>query len=132
VAEPTKEDAQLLVQLARLGADMNLGDASGFLWSDDFVEDYEEFKQKFPSGSDGAKLLGSIAGFYETVATLVKNDLISAELIHDWLGSDLIWRRVEKILIGQRDESGEPRLWENFEALAAARVAAARLAAAPA
>jgi hypothetical protein len=123
--EAGKEDAQLLVQLARLGADMNLADANGFLWSDEFVADYGEFKRKFPSGSDGARHVGSIAGFYETVATLVKNDLISAELIHDWLGSDLVWRRLEKILVGQREESGERRLWENFEALATARAAKA-------
>ena len=119
--EPGKEDAQLLVQLARLAADMNLAEASGFMWSEQFVEDFDEFKQKFPFGSEGAKHLGSIAGFYETVATLVKNGLISEQLIHDWLGSDLVWNRIDKILLGQREESGEPRLWENFEALATAR-----------
>lgn len=125
MAQPTKEDAQLLVQLARLGADMNLGEANGFLWSDEFVGDYDEFKQKFPAGSDGAQRVAAIAAFYETVATLVKNNLISEELIHDWLGSNLVWSRLGKILVGQREESGEPRLWENFEALAAARLATA-------
>jgi Domain of unknown function (DUF4760) len=119
----TKEDAHLVVQLARLGADMGLGDASGFLWSDEFVEDYDGFKQRFPFGSEGARHVGSIAGFYETVATLVKNGLIDRDLIHDWLGSNLVWRRLEKILLGQREDSGEPRLWENFEALAAERAA---------
>jgi hypothetical protein len=117
----TKEDAHLLVQLARLGAEMGLGDAAGFIWSDDFVPDYEAFREKYPFGSEGARHVGTIAGFYETVATLVKNDLIDRELIHDWLGSNLVWSRLEKILLGQRDESGEPRLWENFEALATGR-----------
>jgi hypothetical protein len=123
VSQPTKEDGQLLVQLARLSADMKLAEASGFLWSGDFIDDYEGFKEKFPFGSQEARYVGSLAGFYETVATLVKHDLISDELIHDWLGSNLVWERLEKILIGQREESGEPRLWENFEALAAARSA---------
>jgi hypothetical protein len=121
----TKEDAHLLVQLARLGADMGLGDSSGFLWSDEFVEEYDQFKERFPFGSEGAKHVGAIAAFYETVATLVKRGLIDRDLIHDWLGSDLVWRRLEKILGGQREDSGEPRLWENFEALAADRAAGA-------
>ena len=124
MGQPTKEDAHLLVQLARLTAELKLSEATGFLWSENFVSDYEEFKQKFPFGSDEARYVGSIAGFYETVATLVKHDLISAELIHDWLGSNLVWSRLESILLGQRNESGEPRLWENFEALAAARTGA--------
>ena len=123
MGRPTKEDGQLLVQLARLSADMKLGEASGFLWSSDFVEDYEGFKKQYPFGSEHAKHVGALAAFYETVATLVKHDLISEELIHDWLGSNLVWGRLEKILVGQREESGEPRLWENFEALAAARTA---------
>lgn len=123
MGQPTKEDGQLLVQLARLSADMKLGEANGFLWSSEFVEDYEEFKQKFPFGSENARYVGSLAAFYETVATLVKHELISEELIHDWLGSNLVWERLEKILVGQREESGDPRLWENFEALAAARTA---------
>jgi hypothetical protein len=125
MGQPTKEDAQLMVQLARLGAEMGLGPASGFIWSDDFVSDYGDFKEKYPSGSEGAGHLGTIAAWYETVATLVKNDLLSADLVHDWLGSNMVWSRIGGILRGQREDSGEPRLWENFEALAAARAAAA-------
>jgi hypothetical protein len=124
MGQPTKDDAHLLVQLARLGAEMGIGPASGFIWSDDFVTDYHEFKEKFPSGSEGASHVGTIAGFYETIATLVKNDLIDEDLIHDWLGSNMIWNRIGGILKGQREDSGEPRLWENFEALANARAAA--------
>jgi hypothetical protein len=124
MGQATKEDAQLLVQLARLGAEMGVGPASGFIWSDEFVADYEEYKQKYPPGSEGAGYVGTLAAWYETIATLVKNDLIDADLIHDWLGSDMIWNRIGGVLKGQREESGEPRLWENFESLASARAAA--------
>jgi hypothetical protein len=123
MGQPTRDDAHLLVQLARLGAEMGVGESSGFIWSDAFVPDYAEFNEKHPLGSEGSRHVGTIATFYETVATLVKNDLISDDLIHDWLGSNLVWNRISGILKGQREDSGEPRLWENFESLATARAA---------
>jgi hypothetical protein len=124
MGQATKEDAQLLVQLARLAADMKLGEASGFIWSGEFVEDYDEFKAKFPWGSEGAKNVAAAAGFNETVGTLVKHGLIDEELVRDWLAFHLLWGKLEKILLGMREDAGEPRLYENFEAVATAQVEA--------
>jgi len=124
MGQATKEDAQLLVQLARLGADMKLGEASGFIWSGEFVEDYDEFKAKFPWGSEGAGHVAAVAGFNETVGTLVKHRLIDEELVRDWLAFHLLWGKLEKILLGMREDAGEPRLYENFEAVATAQVEA--------
>jgi hypothetical protein len=124
MGQATKEDAHLLVQLARLGADLNLSEAAGFMWSEDFVEDYDEFKQRFPWGSQQSQYVNTVAGFHETVATLVKHGLLDEELVTDWVAVHLVWSRIEKILLGLREEAGEPRLYENFEALARARATA--------
>jgi hypothetical protein len=119
MAAPTHEDATLLVQLATLSAQLGLAEASSFIWSDQFVSDYQEFKRRHPMGSKGFEQVNKAAGFNETVATLVKNGLLNADLVHDWLAVEMAWRRLEPILVGMREESGEPRLFENFEALAA-------------
>ena len=119
MAAPTREDATLVVQLATLGAELALAEATNFIWSDQFVGEYEEFKRRHAPGSKGFEQVNKTAGWYETIATLVKNDLLSAELVHDWLAVEMTWRRLEGILVGMREESGEPRLFENFQALAA-------------
>jgi len=119
MAVPTREDATLVVQLATLGAELALAEATNFIWSDQFVGEYEEFKRRHAPGSKGFEQVNKTAGWYETIATLVKNDLLSAELVHDWLAVEMTWRRLEGILVGMREESGEPRLFENFQALAA-------------
>jgi hypothetical protein len=119
MAHPTHEDAQLLLQLARLNAESGCPEAGNFIWSDAFVSDYDEFKRKFPTGSKEHGYIRTLAAFYETVGTLVKNELLNEDLVLDWLAVHLVWSRLEGLLIGMRDEAGEPRLWENFQALAA-------------
>jgi Domain of unknown function (DUF4760) len=114
----TREDAQLMVQLAQLFVTSGGPEASGWMWSDDFVSDPEEFKQNFPFGSPEARHLNAIASFNETVATLTKRGLLDEELVLDWLAVHVVWERLKEILLDQREQSGEPRLWENFEALA--------------
>jgi hypothetical protein len=122
MADPTREDAMLLVQLAQLGS--GLGDARSFVWSEAFVSDADEFKEKYPLGSKESGYIPQLAGFFETVATLWKHQLISEELLFDWLAVTPVWERLKDILTAQREEAGTPQLWENFEALAEAQVAA--------
>jgi hypothetical protein len=43
MAEATTEDAQLVVQLAKLGTQMAPASARGWIWSDEFVSDPDEF-----------------------------------------------------------------------------------------
>lgn len=119
MSHPTHEDAALVVQLAGLYLQGGGPDASGWIWGDAFVADYGEFKRRYPPGSKEARDVATVAGYYETIGTLVKHELLNEELVSDWLAVEPIWRRLEPILIGWRDEWGVPRLYENFEALAA-------------
>src|SRR5947208_3667101 len=57
----------------------------------------------------------------ETLGTLTKNGLLSLELVLDWQWVAGIWARVSKAALAQREKYGEPRLYENFEALANAQ-----------
>lgn len=122
MADATHEDAVLLVQLAKLGAEV--GEARAWVWSDEFIADFEEFNNKFSSGSKEFGYVAAVAGYFETVATLWKHGLINEELLFDWLAVFPLWNRMEKILVGMREQSGVPQLWENFEALAQAQVSA--------
>jgi len=120
VAEPTRDDADIMLRVAQLGALQNTGEAVAFVWSDDFPTDYTDFRAKFPKGkrSQEESLLNRWLGWFETVGTLYRNGLFSEDLLFDWLAVDWAWDRVKGVALGLRGEMGEPRMWENFEYMA--------------
>jgi hypothetical protein len=104
----THDDAVLVVELAKWGAMSGLAEALGNVFSDDFDPDAAEL------GDPSVRI---VLGFYETVATLVKNDLLDRELVYDWLWVAGPWDRVGPAAIRARESAGAPNLYENFEAL---------------
>jgi hypothetical protein len=106
----TREDAQMMVELAKWGAMIDQGEASRKVFSDDF-------------DSDAADALDpevqTTLVWHETIGTLVKNDLLDRDLVYDWLWVAGAWDRVGPAALRAREKSGVPQLYENFEALAA-------------
>jgi hypothetical protein len=109
MGSPTHEDAELMVQLAQWSTSLGLEDAAARVFADDFDPDTAD-------ATDEA--VRKVLQFNETIGTLVKNDLLSAELVYDWLWIKGVWARVGPAALKQREKAGEPRLYENFEALA--------------
>jgi hypothetical protein len=105
----THEDAVLVVELAKLGAMNGLAEAIGKVFADDFDPDAAELSD--PS-------VRVVLGWNETVATLVKNDLLSRDLVYDWLWVAGTWDRVGAAAVRAREAAGVAVLYENFEALA--------------
>ena len=124
MAEPTKDDAHLVIELAQLGSQMVHPKARGWIWSDEFVSDGAEFFQKYPPGTEEFLYVSAVAAWHETVATLWKRGLVSEELLFDWLWVAGVWGKLKNILITMREGSGTTQLWENFEAMAEAQVSA--------
>ena len=120
----TADDAHLVVSLEQLRVLCGVPEANSWFWSDEFPTDYEQFKGRYPRGSAGVRLLETIVGFAETVATLWKHQVLDEPLLFDWLGCHYTWARAENVLRGLRADAGQPDLWENFEALAQAQAAA--------
>jgi hypothetical protein len=110
MAAPTREDAQLMIQIAQWGTSLGVNDAMPTLFADDFDPD---------DADPTDKPVGIVLAFGETIATLVKRDLLSGELVSDWLWIPGMWARVGPAAAKAREKYGEPRLYENFEALAA-------------
>lgn len=123
MAAPTYEDANVMIQLARWGAEAGLQEASSFLWSDAFEEEFDTFNKKYPFGSQENQHLSLICGWYESLAALWVNGLLNEKLISDWLAVGMIWNRVKGYALGIRELSGNPRIYEHFEALAKALAA---------
>jgi hypothetical protein len=104
-----RDDAVLLVELAKWGSMIGLPEASRTIFADDFDADSAEALDPH---------VQTVLVFHETVGTLVKNNLMDRELVLDWLWVSGAWDRVGKAALEARAAAGVPQLWENFEALA--------------
>jgi hypothetical protein len=105
----THDDAVLMIEIAKWGSMMGLADATRTIFAEDF--DPDAAKASDPS-------VQAVLNFYETIGTLVKNDLLDRALVLDWLWAAGAWSRVGPAAKRARDGANLPRLYENFEALA--------------
>lgn len=105
-------DAQLIVQLAQWGATMGLDEAVAAVLDDSFDP---------ASATAGDMPVRRILNWGETIGTLVKNNLLDRDLVLDWIWAAGLWERVAPAVQSARERLGEPRLGENFEALAASQ-----------
>jgi hypothetical protein len=110
----TREDAILIVELAKYAAMLGIADANGKIFGDEFDQERADF---------GDPAVRIVLGFNETVATLVKNDLLDRDLVLDWLWMAGSWDRVGPAAERARKQTGAPNLYENFEMLAAQQAA---------
>ena len=106
----TRDDAMLMVELAKWGSMIGLGDASRAIFADDFDPETAE-------ASDQAVQTHLL--FNETIGTLVKNGLLDRDLVYDWLWVKGTWDKVGPAALRAREKAGVPGLYENYEALAA-------------
>jgi hypothetical protein len=105
----TREDAALIVELAKWGSMIGLPEASRTVFADDFD----------PESADALDHhVQTMLIFHETVGTLVKNQLLDRDLVLDWLWVSGAWARVAHAALEARAHADVPELWENFEALA--------------
>ena len=119
--KPTYQDATLLLQFAQWGDSTGVNTAIYWVLSELFVPDYAEFVKKYPPGSEEYENVSKILGWFETLGTLYKHGLFNGELLFDWMAVNLVWERIKGFALGLREQWGEPRLWENFEAMAKAQ-----------
>jgi len=109
MAAPTREDATLIIQIAQWMAMSGFNEQMPKLWSEGFD----------PQTADPqSEPVRAALTTFETIGTLVKHGLLSEELVRDWLWVRGIWDRVGPAALQMRSNTGEPRLYENFEALA--------------
>jgi hypothetical protein len=120
MAKPTYRDATLMLQLAQWQATLNVGEALNWMWSDQFVVDFEEFVKKYPWGSEESGWAQDLWSLRRWAASTsmgcsMRLALRLAVVSAVWEGSGLC--------AGGETGRWRSRLYENFEALAAANAA---------
>jgi hypothetical protein len=102
----------LLVQLAQWSSTAGIDEAAAEVFDDDFD----------PATADASDIaVRKVLMWGETLGTLTKNGLMSTELVLDWQWVAGAWDRVGEAALAQREKFDQPRLYENFEALAKAQ-----------
>jgi hypothetical protein len=102
----THNDAMLIVELSKLAATLGVPEAARTIFGSDFDPQAAEM-------TDPA--VQTILNFTETIATLVKHDLLDRDLVDDW-----IWIAGFRERVGpaaKRTRTGADSLYENVEAL---------------
>jgi len=118
MSKPTKDDASLLLQLmAVMAADEDNKKASNWIFEKFNEKNYDDFKAKYPMGSEGYRNFMTFASNGELLGTLVNKELLSEDLVFDLYGS-MLWEKIEPIVHGMRKDLEMPRLYENFEVCA--------------
>jgi hypothetical protein len=111
MAAPTREDAELMLQVLQWAASIGMKEAGAAVMAEDFDPESAEL-------SDGA--VSTVLTVGEVIGALVKHELLNRELVDDIIWVSGSWARVGPAALKARVEAGEPRIYENFEALAKA------------
>jgi hypothetical protein len=107
----THDDAMLMMQILRWGEESGATEAAHRMMLE---HPGGEPTDKDASDPDVFRML--MLG--ETMGTFTKQGLLDPGLVHDLWAVDWTWQVVGAAAKAQREQVGEPRLWENFEALA--------------
>jgi hypothetical protein len=118
ISNPTKEDAALLLQLLTyFAANEKNSIASNWVYEKFDEKNYDDFKTKYPVGSEGYRNVTRVASNGDLIGALVNKGLLSGDLIFD-LWDSMLWEKLGPIVQGARNEAKMPRLYENYEVCA--------------
>lgn len=115
---PTREDAQLLIQLNIMAA------MTGAFRGLDLLEAFEkpptltQALKRYPRGSEEQGQISAFIGLCETVGTFVRQGVLNEALVNDLYAIEYGWTLVEKIAKALRKQAGDARMYENAEWLA--------------
>jgi len=111
MAAPTRKDAELMLQVLQWAGSIGMKEAGAAVMSEDFDPELAEPRDDAVS---------TVLTVGEVIGALVKHELLNRELVEDILWVSGSWARVGPAALKARAEAGEPRIYENFEALAKA------------
>lgn len=114
----TIADAQLVVQILASGTAAGANRGYEILRSAPSPLTLDQLREAHARLGDEYQQVMAFLGQAEMIATFVKQGLLDEALVQDLLWIAGGWSASAGVCQGMREESGEPRLFENFEWLA--------------
>lgn len=115
---PTATDAQLILQLMQVSAATGADAGWQVLNTFETAPTRTQLERRYPRDSEEYRQITAFLAQNETMATFVRQGILSEALVNDVFWVKGAWAKVEKICKAARKETGEPRIMENFEWLA--------------
>ena len=126
MAEPTQEDAKLLLQLYDLRREKVLRRARDFVQRDCKFKDYKDFNKRYHQGTKGHKYVGMVLGYWDTACTLVTKGLLNEDLFNSANFEHVAaWYKFRPLAEGWRKEFQLPSIMQALETVASHHPAAA-------
>ena len=115
VNNPTIADAQLLVQIMAAGTAAGTDHGFEMLFASSKPPTLAELRKEHQRSSEEYRQIMAFLSQYETIATFVKQGILSEGLVDDLFWVAGAWKVSAQICRDLREEAAEPRLFENFE-----------------
>ena len=112
---PTKQDAALLLDILSVYNSSSMIEARKFFSSLPIGSGFDETMEKYPKGSEGRELFGSMMAFWDTLGLLLKKGLLNKDLVFDTFLEDPPWPKVKRFFEEARKKANSPREGENIE-----------------
>ena len=124
MAEPTREDVDLVLRLYDMRRDKTLRKARKFMIGEFYAESGEEFMTKYPPGSEKNAWFRQATTYWDMVGVFVRRGLLHRELLFETSGEfHIIWLKARAAVEDLRKTRNTPYFLKNLEELAAAHKA---------
>jgi len=118
-AGPTKEDAALLMSIFNGPSGERASSGIELLWTYREPPTFNELVAEHPSGSPAYLDVMGLLTICERLGTFVKSGVLHMGLTLDLVGVAMVWGRCSRLVADMREQRQNPKLFENFEWLAA-------------
>lgn len=116
------EQARMIIELSNWADSYGAYEAIEWVHSTKFDAVLERLDQVKTSHQE-YRYFSRVAGFHETTSVFWKHGAISSAMLFDWLDFVPLWKRVEPMIMWDRQRSNNPQLWRGFESIAKEQVA---------
>ncbi len=117
MSKPSKEDATLFVQIVdSIIKHKDIWDSMNWFYFKFNVKSYDDFKEKYPMGSEGFMKFFYYGSAFELIGIMVNKGILNEDLFFELWG-EMGWNKYEPIIKGLRKDLNMPRLGENFEVM---------------
>ncbi|HEY8740570.1 MAG TPA: DUF4760 domain-containing protein [Candidatus Dormibacteraeota bacterium] len=119
MAAPNTEDAHLYLQLLEMTQQPQFVDARHWVVYELDTSTAKEFNEKYHAGADERSRVTTVLTFYDSVGALVSRGLLHEDLFFDApLGFEVVWPRVEALVVDWQKAARDDPAWENVTWLA--------------
>jgi hypothetical protein len=116
MAKITQRDVDIFLKIAEIYNTEIDFKATCWFWGEFKEKTFEEFRERYPSGSVGFQYFEKFTSKLDLVGTLASKGLLNEDLYFEKYGTEWAeWEKARPVIYGLRKEWNEPDYRKNFE-----------------